>query len=395
MQVFKVFYKILKKEVPSLIIYTFIFIVLLFLLTKSATDNPISEYELDSIPIAIFDEDNSILSNALYNYLDSTQKILPIKNQKDSILDSFYYKEIEYLLTIEEGFEKTLLSCSNFDAVSTLLTDNKTLLTSKKLPNTTSSRYLDAYINDYLSTFLVLFYCGYEIEEAITVTNETLSLDNPLEFYYGDKKSISKSNTSYYFLYLPYIFVCILFCSLGLVLVSFRKKDLNQRMLCSSLTITSKNIQLTLASVSYSIIVWIIFMILALISSNQNIFSINGLLFALNSFVFLLFTIGLTYFLSFLAKSNDAFNMLANIIGLGLCFLGGIFVPYEFLGSNIQKISKFLPSYWYMEANKLAEDFTGSTQQLEQYSSCVGVTFLFSVSIFLVALATSKLKTRS
>ena len=85
-----------------------------------------------------------------------------------------------------------------------------------------------------------------------------------------------------------------------------------------------------------------------------------------NSLCCILVALSLGYLSGLLANSPGAVNGINNILSLGLCFLGGIFVPLEMLGSGVQKISRFLPTYWYSVINGILGDYGTITPKLRE-----------------------------
>jgi ABC-2 type transport system permease protein len=198
--------------------------------------------------------------------------------------------------------------------------------------------------------------------------------------------------TGEFFKYLPYVFICMLLTSLGLILGIFREKNLNTRIQCSSMSITKRNLYLTLASISFSLLIWLVFVVISAFVFNDSLFTIHGVLYLVNSLTGILFALSLTYFLSFISTSETVLNMFANIFGLGLSFLGGVFVPLDFLSDGVKNVSRFLPTYWYVLNNDLAEVYTGAAGQLRTFFSYIGIQMLFSVALLLGALALSKIR---
>ena len=58
----------------------------------------------------------------------------------------------------------------------------------------------------------------------------------------------------------------------------------------------------------------------------------NFAYYLLNSVFMLFVAIALAYLMGTIAPNRDALTGIANIISLGMCFLGGAFVPLEFMG---------------------------------------------------------------
>lgn len=118
-----------------------------------------------------------------------------------------------------------------------------------------------------------------------------------------------------------------------------------------------------------------------------NSFTMLGVL---NGVVFLLFTIGLTLLVSIFAPQSNGLNMIANIVGLGMSFLGGVFVPQNMLSDQILAVSRFLPTYWYTRINNMLAGFSNESFSFAAYWQYIGIELLFAATVFVLALLASK-----
>lgn len=203
----------------------------------------------------------------------------------------------------------------------------------------------------------------------------------------GQQKSDQTSQPAhyYFFQYLPYIFICMIINGLGPVLVIFRKKELKDRMNCSCLSLTSKNVQLIAGSLLFSLFIWLLFMILGVITYSDILFTKEWNLLMLNSIVFMMLTICLTYLICHFAKNYNILNLVSNVIGLGSSFLCGVFVPLNMLSDKVVSIGKFLPAYWYIKAMEYVK-----TDNMTKYLNCLFVQLFFIAAFFCCALVISK-----
>ena len=81
------------------------------------------------------------------------------------------------------------------------------------------------------------------------------------------------------------------------------------------------------------------------------------MIYMLNSFSCMLVALALGYFTGMISENAVALNGINNVLSLGLCFLGGVFVPLEMLGNGIVSIAQFLPTYWYSRINGILRDY--------------------------------------
>lgn len=379
MQVFKAFYITLKKQLPSILLYFVIFLILSVLLSGNGKQQTEVVYNDSKVKIAVFDEDNTVLSKSLYEYLDKTQELKSIKKDKDSITDELFYRNVEYVLIIKDGFEEKITSGSFDDVVENV-----------KVPDSVSGKLLDDKINQYLSVLSSYASGGFTLEETAAKALDTATITAEVTLLKIEGKEIEKTRAYYFYTYIPYVLICMLINGLGGILMTFRKKDLNWRIKCSALSERSRNTALISAGLLFGFVCWAAFVVLSLIFYKTEITGIRGMLFIANSLVFLLVAMSLTYLVSFFVKSSSALNMASNIIGLGLSFLGGIFVPLEFMSNSVKSFSKFLPTYWYVVTNQTIDSFSNSGEQYNTIFRNFGIQVVFAVVIFAAAIGISR-----
>lgn len=384
MQVFKAFFKTLKKHLFSIMIYFFIFLALSLLLSGNGKQQTETVYKDTKVQMAVFDRDNSVLSKSMYEYLKNTQTIVTIKDDKDSITDELFYRNVEYVLIIKKGFEENLLAGNYEDLVENI-----------KVPGSISGTLLDGKINQYLSALSAYTVGGFSPEEAAKKALETADITTHTDLKQIEGKETEKSSAYYFYSYIPYVLICMLISGLGSILLTFRNKDLNWRIKCSSMSETRRNTALILASFLFCFACWAAFVLLSLVIYRGDITGAKGMFFIVNSLVFLLIAMSLTYLITYLVKNLNALNMASNVVGLGLSFLGGIFVPLEYMSKSVLRFSKFLPTYWYVVTNEAIDTFTSQTSQYHTILRNLGIELLFVVIFLGAAIGLSRTKSVS
>ncbi|MCI8956879.1 MAG: ABC transporter permease [Eubacterium sp.] len=384
MQVFNLFFKIAKKRFLSAGIYLGIFSVLLIFMSMNAIDSNEKNFTVSSINMTIIDWDNSHTSKALKQYLSDFHKIVDLKTEdKDVLQDNLYYQTIDYVLFIEKDFEKKLIEGNTSNLIS-----------HSKLFDSTSSYFAQQQINEYINTLNLYIKGGFSIDDALKQTDASLSntnFTNMINYEANQNNDTLSQKLFYYFQYVSYIMLSMLIVGMTPILMILRKKDITSRINCSSLTLHSKNIQITLGCIVYSFALWLVLIIIGgLFGGFNNLFSIKGLLCILNSFLFLLICVSITLLISTFTTSDNVLNMIANCIGLGMSFLCGIFVPQWFLGDTVLSVARFLPAYWYIKANNMISGFSGDNMSYQDYWTYIGIELIFFITIFSIYLLASK-----
>lgn len=366
MPVFNTFFKILKKHAKSSMIYLIVFICVFIVFTKLG-DGTSKEYQMSSCNIAVFDLDQSEASQRLIDYLSTIHTIkLDYEDDKESLQDRLYYREIAYVLYIEEGFAE----------------NNK--LSNIKRQGTNIGVYIDGQIQAYLNTFAAAKQAGYDDASAYELTLK--ALDSKGSVSLKGKESNRYGNPIYYFFqYESYVLLMIMASVLGPILVAFNKTETKNRLSISALSVRERNVQLFLGSVVTSIMIWGLFVVLCFIL-NKGLFGEKELLATINTFVFTIVAVSLSSVLGNFGLESAAYAMMTNVVVLAMCFLGGVFVPMEFFGKTLKMVSRLFPTHWFI----LANDCIFKEGEMSDFVTYVGVELLFALAFFAIAMVVAK-----
>ena len=380
MQILKAFFLNVKQNIITLVIYMVVFCALQLLFAEHGNTQRETTFESTQLSLILQDKDKSTLSQGLSDYLKEVHEVATKTYTDEQIADELYYENVDYVLTIPKGFEENLL-------------DGKTkhIVENKKRPGSTSGQFIDSQIDQYLSLVTNYLAMGYDENNACSFTKKAITQEADIDFS-TEQKEEGNSNIYFAFCYMPYILICILTVGLGGILIIFREKNLLTRLQCSSLTSMQRNLQLGICSGLFALFCWLTFMVVNYFFIGSDVFSLQGRLSILNSFFFLLVAASLTFLISYLTESTEVLNMVSNVVGLGLSFLGGIFVPLEVMSPAVVKFAQLLPSYWYINALETISDYTGTAAQKESLFLCMGIQLLFALAIFCAALVVSRFK---
>lgn len=381
MQVYKAFLKIAKKRIPAICMYFIIFAIICLMMTFNADKSFSSNFETSSLNVCIIDESSSTASNALTSYLGSIHHLIDLPDGEEVLQDNLYYRYVDYILTIPSSFEEELLAGNTDHLVSNV-----------KVPGSAKGTFIDQQVSAYLQTLQIYVACGYQLTDAIEATNTSISNASAVTTLSFDDNSSTGVDqyVFYFFRYLPYVLFSLLVSGLAPLLVIMNKQEIKERTLCSSLHLNARTGQIALGAATYSIIAWGVFLLLGIFCYKKTFFETNSLYALLNSFVFLLFCAAMTLFTSSFGPSGNVTNMISNVVGLGMSFLCGIFVPQSMLSENIVKASRFLPAYWYTRANDMLGGFSDAALDMNFYWQSIGIQLLFTLALFVAALVSNQ-----
>ena len=262
MQVFQTFFKIASKRIGAISTYFIIYIFVNFALSFSTADTAETQFQTSSLTISILDEDSSAASRALTAFLSSLHKTDASETDTEALADRLYYRTLDYVLIIPDGFEEKLLSG-----------DTEALLSDVKIPGSTNGSFVDQQITQYIKTLQLYLAGGCTLSEAIAHTDASAADSASVTAVSFSSQGVKADSRLFYFYqYLPYIFICIQFMGLAPILVTENSPGIRERTACSSLSFSKRNLQLAAACTVYSVGVWLIFMLFAALSTIIAVF---------------------------------------------------------------------------------------------------------------------------
>lgn len=381
MQVYKVFFRILNKQKGMVIMYLAIFLGISAIVSRQGIDNDKAAFESSSYPFSVFDEDQSDISRSLIAYLEKDNERIDIEDDKEVIQDELYNRQTNCVIRIPKGFGESV------KAGGEVLPMEMT-----SIPGTFYAETIEGLGNQYISLVKSYMVGGFTAEEALRKAESTNREKVAVTMEEGQGSS-SHSQMYYFFAYVPYIFISICVVGIGPILIVFHRKEVRERNSCSSYSLLRTNAELFAGTVTAGIGLVIAFLLMVFAGIGTELLTFRGFLLGLNVFCFLVVSLGIVFVLGQVLKKTTVLSMLSNVLGLGMSFLGGIFVPLEFLSDGIIKVAHFLPSYWYILAVRFVDSYKPGAS-LSEFWTSIGIELLFGVALFCAGLAYSKTKER-
>ena len=368
MTVFNTFWKVINKYKGTIILFTVMLI--LFGGINTTSSNNSLDFTNDKPDILIINNDqNKGLTKNLISYLKENTNVKDIKDEEE-IDDALFYRQVNYIIYIPNNYRNDILSGINpkinikttgdYDSSLAEIILKRYLKTQEVYSKTTSNEQeLIEKINTNLKT---------KSEVSITSTVNTDKTSKVSRYY---------NFASYSIMYTIIFIICM-------VLASFNEKTIKKRTIISSMNYKTHNKLILKASFLYSIIVWLLFMILGIILFPDTVISLRGLIYTINAFIFTFASLTLALLISSLSSNKNVITGIANVVCLGSAFLCGAFIPTTWLPETVIKISRIFPTYWYVNSNDLLTSLEKiNLNTLEPIIINMLVVLLFSL-IFIV-----------
>jgi len=378
MQVFKVSLKILKKNLPSLLIYLIVFLVLSVIFSSVAQkqESEYTDFETVKTSVAFFQDESTPLVEAFKDELGKSAIFVATKDDYDAIMDALYFRSVSYVIRIPEGFTEKIMKGENVQ------------LEKRTVAGSISNTYTDLAINNYFNTARLYISQEPNLSQEELASKVSLSLGHKTDITI-EKSTISNDAFGYgkfFFNYLAYSLVSILITGTSIVMIVWKNQDLYRRTEVSPLKRDTINMGKLLALALFTVMTWFILVVTYFFLSGNFSFNIQLALYVANSFVFAFMALWLSFLIGTLLKSRNAISAASNVLSLGPSFISGVFVPQELLGQNVLSIAKFTPTYWYVTANNMIDAMKETNSEtIMQIFSNTAVVFGFGVAFLIIS----------
>lgn len=378
MQVFKAMFRVMRSRIPSAMIYIIMFLAISALVTSQSTKD--NKFEMNRLKVCVFDEDGTPESRALTEFIGKHNDIVEIDNNRDTITDSLYYKTVNYALIINKGYAEKLRAGDTADVFGSYCLDESF-----------STVYMGQLLDEYTNSVKAYLTMGNTVDEAIVSTEEALSQETDVSMLRVDKGGDAHYSVDFaaYFQYMPYILISVIISIVSLVLVTMNKKDIRYRTNCSCLKNSKYTFQLFFGSFLFVLFIWLIFMVAGTIF-NEEMYTGRAWYAVFNSLIFSFVVAAIAVFVSSFEPADNILNLITQVLGLGMSFLCGVFIPREILSDKVLSVARFLPAYWYINANEMIADVIPFSS--EGVIQCYLIQLGFAAALILLTLLVRKVR---
>ena len=361
MIVFSTFWRIVKKYKGTILLYT---VMLIMFGGINLTSNSTNDMFTPTKPnIFIVNKDSNMgLTKNLINYLKKNTNVVSLEDDEEKINDALFYRDISYVIYIPKNYSKDVL-------------DKKDVTIDIKSSKDYTSSLTEMMLDKYLNVQSNLVNITNNQDELVNMINNTLDVNS--EVVVSSKLDNSYLNkVSRYFNFGSYSLLAVIIFIVTLVINSFKENTINKRIIVSSFNYKKHNSLLMLSSFVYSLIVWVLFSLLSVILLGKDMISLRGILYFVNTFMFVMPTLSFGILISTLVNNKDSIGGIVNVVSLGSAFLCGAFIPTEYLPKIVLSIAHVFPAYYFIDSNKLL-----SSMEIINFSNLIPVFINYFVLI--------------
>lgn len=390
MRVFKACFQIMSRKMGALAIYVVIFMALSVLLTDMSAQQLSTDFTAEKPTFTIIDRDGDTpITQGLRRYLSQNGTEVPLKDEIQVLQDATFYRASDYIVIIPQGFAASFLTAAPLQ-LQTVTT-----------PNSARGYYADSLASQYLQMVRSSLLADPGADPVQVVETAISDLGQHVQVttrQFGEAQPVSESYHIFFRMQSYILMVMVMLC-LSTVTIAFGRPDLRRRNLCSPMNAGRLNGQLSLYSLIISLFCWLLLTLLGFVVYRRDLAVLDmrllGLM-LLNALVFTLVAMAISMLAGIFMKSPNTQNAVANFVSLGLSFLGGVFVPLEYLGQGMLAVAHFTPTYWYSVAlNRICKISSFSGGVPVEIWQAMGVQLGFAAALLCIALVMAKYAGRS
>lgn len=365
MQIFKLFFTLLSKNIGTIIMWLMIGISIIAITTATSGSTGEATFTGTKTTVGIIDRDNTPASQEFISCIEARHSVVFLEDDKAGIKDLLYYDMISYCIEIEKGFEE------NFGK-------GEALYKGSYINYTQHNVLAKNDIDEILRIASVYNTSGLTPTESLKKSKEAVAENVEVNIAVKTDEEVKGLTVPQFIFYrgIPYSLCNIIIITIPLVLTVLNKKEIRDRINASMVSSKSRIGQLFLAGAIYVAVMWVIISVLVFITATPDIYCL------ISSLMFCLSMVGLALFLSALDISINMINWLSNIISLSMAFFCGCFVDTSILDESVQTIAQLLPMNHYTKTVYMCYNNTFNMQDF-----IINNLILLCFAVFFIVLA--------
>ena len=372
-------YKYFLKLAYRLKSYAIIFLVIFMAMGLSQVigNNEVTGFKDTQYKVLIRDESDgsSEIVNALIASLQKDHKVTLTTISDNSMKEAVYANDVDGALWIPSDVDTRI---NNGEAVK------------MEIGNSLNGNILREYVNSYIRYAVVLKNQGnFNVENMNKILSEqatvsVISKDNTLK---GDDYYVKFGEI--YFAYTPFVYISVFIFLLGLIFAKLETDEVAKRIVIGMKSVNQVMIEKFLGGLTVvGIIVGINLLFVAIVAPSFYV-SAGAPKALMLTFASALTAYALAFLCSVIIGDNTyGYSAASTVVGMGLSFISGIFVPLELLNPVAISIAKFFPVYYVITAAK------NSSLEFSSYAMNLGMILLFGILYLSLAFSIQHLRTR-
>ena len=375
MTIYKMIIHIFSTYWKELIIYFLIFLGFVFVAIGQPEAGENQAFSSVTLDIAVVNHSDDQLSEHLVDYLSASHEVemlsdVTIEDVENEVFSGTY----QGMLYIPQDFEELVIN-GQAGQVELLLNERDM-----------SSAQLNTEVDNYLRLANARVASG--VSDTSELTNQldsTLNETAEVEMVGGlDNQNILLAYTTGIAL-VGYFVLQIILGTVGMAMSEIKSDKIQDRINLSGISNLKYNTQVVLGQVTYGGLILLVTISVLWFYIPSSI-PIDYVRVIISLTLFILTALSMAFLMTAITNNRNTINGLTTVISLGLAFLSGLFIPYEIMGTAIQRIAHFSPLFYFRQS--VMKDINSYSDLLTEW----GLLLAFAVVFTLLGVAISQQK---
>lgn len=375
MTIYKMIIHIFSTYWKELIIYFLIFLGFVFVAIGQPEAGENQEFSSVTLDIAVVNHSDDQLSEHLVDYLSASHEVemlsdVTIEDVENEVFSGTY----QGMLYIPQDFEELVIN-GQAGQVELLLNERDM-----------SSAQLNTEVDNYLRLANARVASG--VSDTSELTNQldsTLNETAEVEMVGGlDNQNILLAYTTGIAL-VGYFVLQIILGTVGMAMSEIKSDKIQDRINLSGISNLKYNTQVVLGQITYGGLILLVTISVLWFYIPSSI-PIDYVRVIISLTLFILTALSMAFLMTAITNNRNIINGLTTVISLGLAFLSGLFIPYEIMGTAIQRIAHFSPLFYFRQS--VMKDINSYSDLLTEW----GLLLAFAVVFTLLGVAISQQK---
>lgn len=388
MKAFKLFFKIMRANLATVLMYLGIFIMIFNISLQAIGPAEDSELKLMDVKMTLFDQDQSQVSKAFTTYLSNNAQIIALDDNEESINDALFDGKTHYVVWIPKGFGDQMLDPES---------DNATLHVQKSIYahlSLTAQQLIEGYNKNF--QIYKMAYGGTIPAAHLESALQSIEADMRSDVQTHAQQTKTQNNLSYIAVGLSsmcYVIIALLSSTIGNTMVTMEEPEVKKRDLVGGMSEQKRALQIFLATLAFGVVVWIVLIGFSYGALGiDTLFQVGSIWLLLNSFVHLITILALVNFFTTLIGTKDGISFFSTTFSLLVAFFSGVFVPQSLLSGPVLRIASFFPTYWTVKANDTIANVSLVAPDYSPVLQSIGVMLLMATAYFFLTIVVRRRK---
>lgn len=376
MTVYKYFLKLANRYKMYAIVYLIIFMGMALLQISKIDERK----HFEDVPVKIMIKDESNGTNEIINQLIQTlqkkHKVQKTTKSDTSMKEAIYAGDVDAVLWIPSDVHSKL--------------EKEQEVVAMEISHSLSGHLIREYVNAYIRYAVALKKQGdFSTEKIDTIMSQEAKVTLLLKEVVSSQYSKEKLGENY-FTYSPFIYFSVFIYLFGTIFSKMKGKEVAKRIAIAMKDERRVMLEQFLAGLTIVGLIVGINLLFVGILAPEFYASSQALKILLLSTASAISAYALSFLCAVVIGENQyAYSAASTILGMGLAFLSGIFVPLNLVSSFGVNIAKFFPVYYVTSAAN------NSSTEFSSYAFHLGMIVLFTILYVVMAFSVQRIRRKN